>query len=74
MKLQATDLINYSKFMGTDTGGKYEIIPTKHGQFRTLEIKNNENQKSERLWGCLTTREAYEMLRGIYAAYRFFNS
>lgn len=74
MKLQATDLINYSKFMATDTGGKYEIIPTKCEQYRTIEIKNNESKKIKILWVCLTTREAYEMLRGIYAAYRFFNS
>ena len=75
MKLQATDLISYCKNMEKMTNNRFVIIPTYSDyHYWTLEIKDTEELTQETLVSWLTTREAYEALRGIYNTYRFFNS
>ena len=75
MALQQTDLISSCKSMARLTNNRYEIIPTKSEYwYWKLEIKETETWRTERLVWWLTTREAYETLRGVYATYRFLNS
>lgn len=72
MRLTTDDLLSSAKTMSRITKNKYEIIATKsqYGYWK-LEIKNNEDWTTERLTGGITTREAYEALRAVYATFRF---
>lgn len=72
MRLTNDDLLISTKTMARMTNNKYEIIATKSQYwYWKLEIKNNENWATELLTWWVTTREAYEALRAVYATFRF---
>lgn len=75
MRLTKDDLIKMTRRLTEYSNWKYSIIPhrSESGGYRRLDLFNNQNPGYEIVGVQLTTREAYEFLRGFYRAYRFLS-